>query len=132
MDSMLSFAEREPRPSSKGGRPLRFGWHGDSGLGDHLLEAILTGRKTATACPSYDPKDGDEGEVLALVDKAGEVRGRIRITRIEHRSLGSFDAALAERLGAPLAELHRMLTFANSREIGPGEEMRVTYFELLR
>ena len=41
-----------------------------------MIQAILAGRKTATACPAYDPEDADlkTGDELQLVDKHGNVR----------------------------------------------------------
>ena len=129
MGPMRSFAEATGR--EMGG--FRFGWNGDSGLGEYLLEKILAGRKTATTCPSYDPEEGLVGAVLPLVDKAGKPLGRIRITRVELRPYGSFDQELAQALGGKdVDEVRKMLSFANSRELGPEEEMRVTYFELLK
>ncbi|TBR21592.1 ASCH domain-containing protein [bacterium] len=112
-------------------RPYRIGWYGDDGLGERLIQAVLEGRKTATAAPSYDPEEGAEGELLALVDKGGKRRGTLRITRVELRRFSDFDEPLAARLGAPLADIKAMTSFANSRPIGPDEEMRVTYFELV-
>ena len=38
---------------------FRFGWYGDGGLGEKMIQAIMAGRKTATACPAYDPEDAD-------------------------------------------------------------------------
>lgn len=113
-------------------RPYRIGWYGDDGLGERLIQAVLTGRKTATAAPSYDPEEGAEGELLALVDKSGKTRATMRITRVELRRFADFDEALAAKLGAPLADIKSMTSFANSRPIGPEEDMRVTYFELVR
>jgi len=112
-------------------RPYRIGWYGDDGLGERLIQAVLTGRKTATAAPSYDPEEGAEGELLSLVDKGGKVRGTLRIVKVELRPFSGFDEALAAKLGAPLADIKAMTPFANSRPIGPDEEMRVTHFELV-
>lgn len=113
-------------------RPYRIGWYGDDGLGERLIQAVLDGRKTATAAPAYDPEEGKEGELLNLVDKGGKVRGTLRITRVELRPFSTFDDALAAKLGAPLEEIRKMTSFANSRPLGPEEEMRVTYFELVK
>ena len=113
-------------------RPYRIGWYGDDGLGERLILAVLDGRKTATAAPAYDPEEGSEDELLSLVDKSGKKRGTLRITRVELRPFSAFDEALAAKLGAPLSDIKAMTSFANSRPIGPEEEMRVTYFELVK
>jgi uncharacterized protein YhfF len=118
--------------SEDGLRTYRFGWYGDSGLGEVLLNKILSGEKTASTCPTYDPEDVQVGEVLRLVDKTGKDRGKIRITHIEVRRWDQFNEKLAAMIGASLDDIARMTAFANSRDIGPDEEMRVTYFELVK
>lgn len=112
-------------------RPYRLGWYGDDGLGEKLISAVLSGRKTATAAPSYDPEEGKAGDLLSLVDKGGKKHGTLRITVVELRRFGDFDEALAAKLGTTLAEVRRLTSFANSRPIRPDEEMRITYFELV-
>lgn len=111
---------------------FRFGWYGDGGLGERLIQAILTGRKTATACPAYDPEDADlkAGDELALVDKHGNDRGRLVVVAVELRSFGSFDEALAEKEGVTLAELREKMNFANGRQVRDDEEMRVVHFRV--
>ena len=113
---------------------FRFGWYGDGGMGERLISAILAGRKTATACPAYDPEDADikVGDELQLVDKHGKSRARLLVTTIELRSFGSFDADLADREAVTLAELKEKMSFANGRLIRDEEEMRVTHFRVLR
>lgn len=113
-------------------RPYRIGWYGDEGLGEHLIAAVLSGHKTATASPSYDPEEGKPGELMVLVDKAGKRHGTVRITHVELRPFAEFDDALAARLGATLADIKARSAFANSRPIRPDEEMRITYFELVK
>lgn len=114
-------------------RKYKFGWHGDNGLGEQLIQAILAGRKTACVCPAYDPADSDvrEGEELALSDKHGSERGVIRVTAIEARTFSELDDVLAAQCGTTLEELISLLHYANSRKIRPDEEMRITRFELL-
>ena len=113
---------------------FKFGWYGDGGLGEKLIQAILSNKKTATSCPGYDPEDASlrVGDQLELTDKHGKVRAHLVVTRIELRPFGSFDENLAEREGTTLEELRKGTTFANGREIRPEEEMRVIYFELIR
>jgi uncharacterized protein YhfF len=111
---------------------FRFGWYGDGGLGERLIQAILTGRKTATACPAYDPEDadlkaGDDDEpsaVVAVLVHEGE------FVAVELRSFGSFDEALAEKEGVTLAELREKMNFANGRQVRDDEEMRVVHFRV--
>lgn len=112
---------------------FRYGWYGDGGLGETMIQLILAGRKTATASPGYDSKSADRqaGDELPLLDKRGNVRGRVLITRVEIILLGNFDEALAERTGLTLSELKEKLCFANGRKLGNDEEMRVIHFRLL-
>jgi uncharacterized protein YhfF len=109
---------------------FRFGWYGDGGLGERMIQSILSGRKTATACPAYDPEDADlkAGDELELVDKHGNVRGHLVVVAVELRPFSSFDDALAQREGVTLAELKEKLNFANGRQIRDSEEMRVVHF----
>jgi uncharacterized protein YhfF len=66
-------------------RPLRFGYDGDGGLGDRLLEAVLRGEKTATSSLAVEYLSGDPlprvGERLSLIDSQGDVRGIVETTR---------------------------------------------------
>lgn len=112
---------------------FRYGWYGDGGLGETMIQLILSGRKTATASPAYDSKSADRqvGDELPLLDKRGTVRGRVLITRVDLVLLESFDEALAERTGLTLSELKEKLCFANGRKLGNHEEMRVIHFRLL-
>ncbi len=115
--------------------PFKCGWFGDGGLGEKMIDAIVSGRKTATACPVYDPEDAEfrEGDRLQLTDKHGRPRGLLRIVKIEVRPLSSFDEALAAREGSgTLSELKEKLDFANGRDLPPNEEMRVVHFEMIR
>ncbi|UPT72937.1 MAG: ASCH domain-containing protein [Elusimicrobiota bacterium] len=113
---------------------FRFGWYGDGGLGEKMIQAILAGRKTATACPAYDPEDADlkVGDDLQLVDKHGNVRARLVVTIVELRSFGSFNDDLAQREGVTLAELKEKMNFANGRTIRDDEEMRVVHFRVVQ
>ena len=115
---------------STGVKRFRFGWYGDGGLGEKMIQSILSGRKTATACPAYDPEDADlkAGDELELVDKHGHVRGHLVVVVVELRPFSSFDEALAAREGVTLAELKEKLNFANGRQIRDSEEMRVVHF----
>jgi uncharacterized protein YhfF len=111
---------------------FRFGWYGDGGLGERMIQTILAGRKTATSCPAYDPEDAElkAEDELQLLDKHGTVRGQLIVTLVEVRPFGSFDEALAEKEGISLAELKDKMNFANGRQIREDEEMRVVHFRL--
>lgn len=113
---------------------FRFGWYGDGGLGERMIQTILAGRKTATSCPAYDPEDADlkSGDELQLVDKHGSARATLVVTVVELRPYGSFDEALAAEEGVTLAELKEKMNFANGRQIRDDEEMRVVRFRLLK
>lgn len=112
---------------------FKFGWYGDGGLGERMIQAILEGRKTATCCPAYDPDDADlkAGDKLDLVDKHGRSRGLLVVTRVELRPLSTFDEAFAQKEGTTLDALRTGLAFANGRELRSDEEMRVTHFQLV-
>lgn len=113
---------------------FRFGWYGDNGLGERMIQAILAGRKTATACPAYDPEDADlkAGDELQLVDKHGTVRANMVVTVVENRTFGSFDEDLARREGVTLDELREKMNFANGRKIRDDEDMRVVHFRVVQ
>ncbi len=111
---------------------FRFGWYGDGGLGERMIQTILAGRKTATSCPAYDPEDADlkADDELQLLDKHGTERGRLVVTLVEVRPFGTFDEALAQKEGVSLPELKEKMNFANGRQIRDDEEMRVVHFRL--
>lgn len=115
-------------------RPFKLGWLGDGGIGERLIESIISGRKTATSCPAYDPEDADfqVGEQLQLLDKHSRPRGVLLVKSIELRRFAQFDDSVARAVGLPLHELKEATHFANGREISPDEEMRVVYFEVLK
>jgi len=99
-----------------------------------MIQSIMAGRKTATACPAYDPEDADlkVGDALQLVDKHGTVRAQLVVTVVELRSFGSFNDDLAHREGVTLPELKEKLNFANGRQIRDDEEMRVVHFRMVQ
>jgi len=67
-------------------RTLRFGYDGDGGLGDRLLEAVLREEKTATSSLAVEYLSGDPlprvGERLALEDSDGIVQGTVETTKV--------------------------------------------------
>lgn len=65
---------------------LRFGYHGDRGLGDRLLAAVLRGEKTATSSLAVEYRSGDPlprvGQRLTLIDHEGRPHGVVETTRV--------------------------------------------------
>lgn len=65
---------------------MRFGYDGDGGLGDRLLDAVLRGEKTATSSLAVEYLSGDPlprvGERLSLMDSEGAVRGTVETTKV--------------------------------------------------
>ncbi len=114
-------------------RRMKFGWHGDGGHGERMIEKILAGSKMATSSMAYETEDADlkVGEKVELVDKKGRVFGVIMILDVQIRAFKTFDEPLAARCGHTLDELRELMKFANSRMPGPDEEMRVTFFKLV-
>ena len=112
---------------------FKMGWFGDGGFGESLIEAVLTGRKTATICPVYDPEDAElnVGDVLEMTDKHNKARGTLIVTGTEIRPYGRCDESLARCIGTTLQEFWESIKFANGRQIRPEEEMRVVYFKIV-
>ena len=74
---------------------LEFGWDGDGGLGERLIQDVLDGRKTATCCPRSDYEEEElaevvasAGEIVDVVDAGGEVRCRVRMTAVYETTFG--------------------------------------------
>jgi uncharacterized protein YhfF len=113
---------------------FKFGWFGDGNLGERLIQKILSGEKSATSCPAYDPEDADlkVGDRLQLTDKHGKSRGILVVTGAEIRRFGDFDEELARKEGTTLKELQTATQFANGREVPPDEDMRIIYFALTK
>jgi uncharacterized protein YhfF len=84
---------------------LRFGYDGDGGLGDRLVEAVLRGEKTATSSLAVGYLSGEPlprvGERLALLDSRGDHRGVVETIRtaITPLHLVGDDVARAEGEG---------------------------------
>jgi uncharacterized protein YhfF len=115
-------------------RLFKFGWYGDGGLGERLIQEIVSGRKSATSCLAYEAEDAGikEGDLLDLVDKRGLSHAKLVVTKVEIRLYGTFDEALAQASGVSLEKLKEMTRFANGREPFVDEEMRVVYFRVVR
>ena len=97
------------------GSTSQFGWEGDDGAGERLIQQILRGEKTATACPKifYEPKDRDAldtsvGRILTVVDKHDRPRCAIRQLAVFETTYGSPDPRLvAGEVCADAAEFQR-------------------------
>lgn len=115
-------------------RKIQLGWYGDNGLGEKLLQLILSGRKTVTTCPAYDKGEVEAkvGDQITVTDKHGRARCVIEVTAIEHKPLGQFDEALAAAAGVTLQELVDNVRFGNARSVKQDEEMRVVRFRVLK
>lgn len=84
---------------------LRFGYDGDDGLGDRLLESVLRGDKTATSSLAVEYLSGEPlprvGQHFTLVDSQGIARGTVQTTgvTISPLNLVGDDVARAEGEG---------------------------------
>ncbi len=65
---------------------MSFGYEGDRGLGDRLLQAVLRGEKTATSSLAVEYLSGEPlprvGQRLTLVDHDGRWHGEVETTRV--------------------------------------------------
>lgn len=89
-----------------------FGWKGDLGLGERLIRQILSGEKTATACPRalYSPAEIKQlyesaGHRVTVIDKTGRPRCTILQTEV-----------FETRFGAPHPKLFRGEGFTTPEE----------------
>ena len=82
---------------------LSFGYPGDGGLGDRLLEAVLAGRKRATSSLAVEYRSGEPlprvGERLTLVDHDGKEFGTIETTAVRVIPLDEVGDDVAEAEG---------------------------------
>ena len=93
---------------------LRFGYDGDDGLGDRLVESVLRGDKTATSSLAVEYLSGEPlprvGQRLSLLDSHGTVRGTVQTTNVTITPLNLVrdDVARAEGEGfRTVDEWHR-------------------------
>lgn len=129
-------------------RTVRFGWDGDDGLGDRLVEQILAGTKTAT-CGFLDAYEADEtdelsevrsgaGELYAVVDASGTHRCTIRVTDVFECPFGDPDPRLVRGEGdgedvAAFQADHRIAWAATMGDAPLGDDalLVVELFELV-
>ncbi|CAN2252658.1 ASCH domain-containing protein [Bacillus vallismortis] len=83
-----------------------FGWEGDDGLGEQLIQQILTGEKTATCAPKslYSKDELSEvyqtaGQLVTVYDKDGNPRCNIKVTDIFETTFGAPDMRLVKGEG---------------------------------
>lgn len=83
-----------------------FGWDGDDGLGDRLIQQILDGIKTATCAfkRAYSARELDEvfasvGHLVTVIDSAGTARCNIRILDVFETPFGDPDMRLVRGEG---------------------------------
>jgi uncharacterized protein YhfF len=83
-----------------------FGWEGDDGLGDRLIQQIIDGTKTATCGfkAAYSANElteilGNKGTVITVVDHSGIPRCNIRILDVFETPFGDPDMRLVRGEG---------------------------------
>ncbi|MEI1420758.1 ASCH domain-containing protein [Bacillus cabrialesii] len=83
-----------------------FGWEGDDGLGEQLIQQILAGEKTATCAPkSLYSKDElsyvyqTAGELVTVYDKHDNPRCNIIVTDVFETTFGAPDMRLVKGEG---------------------------------
>ncbi|CAM4489176.1 ASCH domain-containing protein [Paenibacillus tarimensis] len=93
-------------PASNKDYKMIFGWEGDNGLGELLIQQIIEGRKTATCAPKeqYSAEELKEvyepiGEVLSVCDKQGNIRCRVRLHAVIETTFGKPDSRLVRGEG---------------------------------
>ncbi|GIN40841.1 ASCH domain-containing protein [Heyndrickxia oleronia] len=83
-----------------------FGWEGDHGIGEMLIQQILKGEKTATCAPkqeyskeelrkTYEPV----GEIVTVYDKHGHPRCNVRLKEVFETTFGNPDLRLVRGEG---------------------------------
>lgn len=87
-------------------RKSEFGWEGDGGLGERLIQQILRGEKTATCAPlfSYAEEEladlyASKGEMLTVIDKEKHPWCNIRMLDIFQTTFGKPDPRLVKGEG---------------------------------
>ncbi|MCY8315514.1 ASCH domain-containing protein [Bacillus vallismortis] len=83
-----------------------FGWEGDDGLGEQLIQQILAGEKTATCAPKslYSKDELSEvyqtaGQLVTVYDKDGNPRCNIKVTDVFETTFGAPDMRLVKGEG---------------------------------
>jgi uncharacterized protein YhfF len=83
-----------------------FGWEGDNGLGEQLIQQILSGEKTATCAPkeAYSEEELKEvyqtvGEMVTVFDKDDNPRSNIKVLDVFETTFGNPDLRLVQGEG---------------------------------
>ncbi|TYS07570.1 ASCH domain-containing protein [Bacillus subtilis] len=83
-----------------------FGWEGDGGLGEQLIQQILAGEKTATCAPKslYSKDELSEvyqtaGQLVTVYDKHDNPRCNIKVTDVFETTFGAPDMRLVKGEG---------------------------------
>ncbi len=83
-----------------------YGWDGDNGIGDRLIQQIIEGTKKATCAPkiSYTPEElkwtySLVGKVCTVTDKAGTPRCNVRHFKVFETTFGNPDPRLVKGEG---------------------------------
>lgn len=87
-------------------RKMKFGWDGDNGVGEMLIQQTLAGVKTATCdmecfCTPQEIADLDAqpGWLETVVDKEGNPRCNVRVTNVYQTTFGNPDPRLVRGEG---------------------------------
>lgn len=83
-----------------------FGWDGDNGIGEMLIQQIIGGKKTATCSFKIEYTDSDmkelyerKGKIITVEDHRGKPRCNIRIIDIFETTFGNPDPRLVRGEG---------------------------------
>lgn len=87
-------------------RKMKFGWDGDDGIGEMLVQQTLDGVKTATCdlkclCTEQEIADlrAEPGWFETVVDKEGNPRCNVRVTKVYATTFGNPDPRLVRGEG---------------------------------
>jgi uncharacterized protein YhfF len=88
------------------GDKVQYGWDGDGGIGDRLIQQIIEGTKTATCAPkiSYIPGELEwpyslVGKVCTVTDKFDTPRCNVRQLEVFETTFGNPDPRLVKGEG---------------------------------
>lgn len=80
---------------------IQFGWEGDNGLGERLIEQIITGKKTATCAPIFDYTAEELqgtfeniGKIIPVLDKDDRKRCTVEVIDVFKTTFGKPDPRL--------------------------------------
>lgn len=83
-----------------------FGWEGDEGIGEMLIQQILKGEKTATCAPKkeYSEKELQKtyepvGKIVTVYDKNDKPRCNVRLKEVFETTFGNPDLRLVRGEG---------------------------------